>query len=84
MQGVEYMLLHTQEPILYIIRKQHRYSPTQVSPLANYHIIGGQIFQTPDLGSIVNSKVVSFLFFFNTDSKNDCDKLFSIQFFLSR
>lgn len=61
MQGVEYMLLHTQEPILYIIRKQHRYSPTQVTPLANYHIIGGQVFQTPDLGSIINSKVVSWL-----------------------
>ncbi|XP_076069007.1 mediator complex subunit 6 [Oratosquilla oratoria] len=59
MQGIEYMLLHTQEPILYIIRKQHRYSPTQVTPLANYHIIGGQIFQTPDLGSVINSRLLS-------------------------
>ncbi|XP_042883648.1 mediator of RNA polymerase II transcription subunit 6-like [Penaeus japonicus] len=58
MQGVEYMLLHTQEPILYIIRKQHRYSPTQVTPLANYHIIGGQVYQTPDLGSVINSRVL--------------------------
>lgn len=55
------MLLHTQEPILYIIRKQHRYSPTQVTPLANYHVIGGQVFQTPDLGSIVNSRVLATL-----------------------
>ncbi|XP_066962624.1 mediator of RNA polymerase II transcription subunit 6 [Macrobrachium rosenbergii] len=61
MQGVEYMLLHTQEPILYIIRKQHRFSPTQVTPMANYHIIGGQVFQTPDLGSIVNSRVLATL-----------------------
>lgn len=58
MQGVEYVLLHTQEPILYIVRKQNRYAPTQVTPLANYHIIGGQVFQTPDLGSVINSRMV--------------------------
>lgn len=59
MQGMEYILLHTQEPILYIVRKQNRYSPTQVTPHANYHIIGGQVFQTPDLGSVINSRMVS-------------------------
>lgn len=59
MQGVEYILLHTQEPILYIVRKQNRYSPTQVTPLANYHIIGGQVFQTPDLGSVINSRMLA-------------------------
>lgn len=35
MVGVEYILLHAQEPILYIIRKQQRQSPTQ----------GEQLFQ---------------------------------------
>ncbi|XP_053646097.1 mediator of RNA polymerase II transcription subunit 6 isoform X5 [Cherax quadricarinatus] len=35
MQGVEYMLLHTQEPILYIIRKQQRFSPTQLAAVSN-------------------------------------------------
>ena len=29
MVGVEYILLHAQEPILYIIRKQQRQSPSQ-------------------------------------------------------
>lgn len=29
MVGIEYILLHVQEPILYVIRKQHRFSPTQ-------------------------------------------------------
>ena len=37
------VLLYFQEPILYIIRMQRRYSPNQVEPLANYHIIGGQV-----------------------------------------
>ena len=30
MQGVEFALLHVQEPILYVIRKQHRFTQTQV------------------------------------------------------
>ena len=30
MQGTEYQLLHVQEPILYVVRKQIRHSPTQV------------------------------------------------------
>jgi len=29
MTGIEYELLHAMEPILYIIRKQNRHSPTQ-------------------------------------------------------
>lgn len=29
MTGIEYMLLHVQDPILYIIRKQYRHSPQQ-------------------------------------------------------
>jgi hypothetical protein len=29
MTGLEYVLLHVQEPILYVVRKQHRHSPQQ-------------------------------------------------------
>lgn len=59
MTGLEYMLLHVQEPILYVIRKQHRHSPTQVSPLAVYYIIAGVVYQAPDLGSVVNSRLLN-------------------------
>ena len=31
MVGAEYILLHVQEPILYVIRKNIRHSPTQVT-----------------------------------------------------
>ena len=41
MVGVEYILLHAQEPILFIIRKQQWQSPTQVTPLADYYIVAG-------------------------------------------
>lgn len=59
MTGFEYILLHVQEPILYVIRKQHRHSPTQATPLADYYIIAGVVYQAPDLASVVNSRLLS-------------------------
>ncbi|XP_046747206.1 mediator of RNA polymerase II transcription subunit 6 isoform X1 [Diprion similis] len=59
MTGLEYILLHVQEPILYVIRKQERHSPTQATPLADYYIIAGVVYQAPDLGSVVNSRLLS-------------------------
>lgn len=61
MTGIEYMLLHVQEPILYVIRKQHRHSATAVTPLADYYIIAGTVYQAPDIGSVINSRTVGFL-----------------------
>ncbi|RXM93701.1 Mediator of RNA polymerase II transcription subunit 6 [Acipenser ruthenus] len=60
MVGVEYILLHAQEPILYIIRKQQRQSPNQVIPLSDYYIIAGVVYQAPDLGSVIGSRVSAF------------------------
>lgn len=55
---MEYCLLHVQEPILYVIRKQHRHSPTHCTPIADFYIAGGIVFQAPDLLSIINSHMV--------------------------
>nr|CAG4648263.1 EOG090X0E0D [Moina brachiata]SVE93273.1 EOG090X0E0D [Moina brachiata] len=57
--GLEYMLLHVQEPILYVVRKQHRISQTVVTPMADYYIIAGVVYQAPDLGSVINSRILS-------------------------
>ncbi|KAG9336754.1 hypothetical protein JZ751_003102 [Albula glossodonta] len=59
MVGVEYILLHAQEPILYIIRKQQRQSSSQAIPLSDYYIIAGVVYQAPDLGSVIGSRVLS-------------------------
>ncbi|OWR44883.1 mediator of RNA polymerase II transcription subunit 6 isoform X2 [Danaus plexippus] len=59
MTGLEYILLHVQEPILYVIRKQHRQSPMQTIPLADYYIIAGIVYQAPDLASVLNSRILS-------------------------
>lgn len=59
MVGVEYILLHVQDPILYVIRKQHRHSLNDVTPIADFYIIAGTIYQAPDLASVFNSRILS-------------------------
>jgi len=59
MQGTEYQLLHVQEPILYVVRKQIRHSQTQVTPLSDYYIIAGVVYQAPDLGTLLNARVLT-------------------------
>lgn len=61
MTGIEYVVLHVQDPILYVIRKQHRISPTQVTPLADYYMLAGVVYQAPDLCSVINSRLLSTL-----------------------
>ena len=45
MVGVEYILLCAQEPILYVVRKQQRNSPSHVTTLADYYIVAGVVYQ---------------------------------------
>lgn len=60
--GIEYILLHVQEPILYVVRKQHRHSPQQTTPIADYYILAGVVYQAPDLSSVINSRLLNTLF----------------------
>ncbi|XP_061389371.1 mediator of RNA polymerase II transcription subunit 6 [Musca vetustissima] len=59
MVGVEYILLHVHEPILYVIRKQHRHNPHEATPMADYYIIGGTVYKAPDLGNVISSRILS-------------------------
>lgn len=61
MTGTEYSLLHVQEPILYVIRKAHRQSVDKVTPLADYYILGGVVYQCPDLATVINARLLSTL-----------------------
>lgn len=59
MLGLEYILLHVAEPILYVIRKQHRHNPSEATPIADYYIIGGTVYKAPDLANVINARIVS-------------------------
>ncbi|ESO01526.1 hypothetical protein HELRODRAFT_100409 [Helobdella robusta] len=59
MTGTEYILLHHQEPILYIIRQQNRQSPTISIPVADFYIIAGIVYQAPDLSTVINARILN-------------------------
>jgi len=59
MTGLEYVLIHIQEPILYIIRLQIRHSVNHVMPMAHYYIVAGTVYQAPDLSSVINSRMLN-------------------------
>eukprot|EP00099_Drosophila_melanogaster_P003681 NP_001163577.1 mediator complex subunit 6, isoform C [Drosophila melanogaster] len=59
MIGLEYILLHVAEPILYVIRKQHRHNPSEATPIADYYIIGGTVYKAPDLANVINSRILN-------------------------
>lgn len=59
MVGVEFELVKEQYPVLYIIQKQRRRSPTEVIPMAVYYVINGNIYQAPDLYSVLANRMLT-------------------------
>uniref|UniRef100_A0A5K3EZL1 Mediator of RNA polymerase II transcription subunit 6 n=1 Tax=Mesocestoides corti TaxID=53468 RepID=A0A5K3EZL1_MESCO len=55
--GIEFYLYCSQEPMLFVIRKQERLSPSEVVPLAYYYVINGIVRQAPDLSTLINSRL---------------------------
>ncbi|XP_055329540.1 mediator of RNA polymerase II transcription subunit 6-like [Paramacrobiotus metropolitanus] len=66
MVGTEFVLAYSQEPILYIIKKQERKSPVEVHPIAVYYILAGTVYQAPDLWSVVNSRLLNTAHYLHT------------------
>eukprot|EP01114_Cavostelium_apophysatum_P023615 TRINITY_DN8951_c0_g1_i1.p1 TRINITY_DN8951_c0_g1~~TRINITY_DN8951_c0_g1_i1.p1 ORF type:complete len:257 (-),score=36.23 TRINITY_DN8951_c0_g1_i1:2-772(-) len=62
MRGIEYVLFAAKEPDLYVIRKQKRDSPANVTPQTSYYIIKGTIFQAPNLYSVLASRTIKSLY----------------------
>ncbi|MCP9264840.1 Mediator of RNA polymerase II transcription subunit 6 [Dirofilaria immitis] len=58
MQGIQYTVVGTFPP-LYVILKQRRNSPTNVTPLAYYYIVNGTVYQCPDIYTYIQSKLIS-------------------------
>jgi mediator of RNA polymerase II transcription subunit 6 len=60
--GVEFLILHRREPDFWIIRKQNRKGPDTVEPLADYFIIGANVYMAPTVKDVVSSRLVSILY----------------------
>jgi len=59
MVGVEFEVVKEQYPSLFIIQKQRRKSPTEAFPIAIYYIVNGNIYQSPNLYSILANRMLT-------------------------
>lgn len=59
MKGLEFTLAVAQEPDVWIIRRQMRFSPTEAEIIATYFVVGENIYQAPSIYSVVASRLLS-------------------------
>lgn len=59
MTGLEYIVLHTREPDFWIIRKQERLNSEETEPLADYYIIGANVYMSPNVKDVVSNRLLS-------------------------
>ncbi|VDM47382.1 unnamed protein product [Toxocara canis] len=57
MQGIQFAVVGANHP-LYVIVKQRRNSPTNVTPLCYYYVVNGTVYQCPDLYTFVQSRLI--------------------------
>lgn len=59
MKGVEFVIAYVKEPDFWIIRKQKRHNPQQVTIQQDYYIIGANIYQSPKIYDILSARFLS-------------------------
>lgn len=59
MKGIEYVLAYVREPDFWVIKKQERVSASQIRVLQDYYVIGANVYQSPTIFKIVQSRVMS-------------------------
>ncbi|KAI4520498.1 MED6-domain-containing protein [Schizophyllum commune Loenen D] len=61
LKGVEYMLVRSEPPSLFIIHKQERLFEEEVKPLQVYFIINGNVYQAPDVHTVLSNRLLTTL-----------------------
>ncbi|CCC66716.1 hypothetical protein NCAS_0A01580 [Naumovozyma castellii] len=60
LKGIEYVLSNVREPDFWQIRKQYRSQPgNKIETLQNYYIIGANVYQSPTIFKVVQSRLLS-------------------------
>lgn len=54
--GVEFVITYASEPVLYVIKRQHRDNPQAATQQAFYYVLFGNIYQAPSLHACVQSR----------------------------
>lgn len=59
MRGLEFVISMVREPDFWVIRKETRSSETEVSPIADYYIIGASVYMAPAIYPVLSSRLLS-------------------------
>lgn len=59
MKGIEYVLAYVREPDFWVVKKQERLAAQQIRVLQDYYIIGANVYQSPTIFKVVQSRVMS-------------------------
>ncbi|KAG5648217.1 hypothetical protein DXG03_006172 [Asterophora parasitica] len=59
--GVEFAVVHSQPPTMFIVQKRERLSPDEVRPMAAYFIMNNRIYQSPDVYTILSNRLLTSL-----------------------
>ncbi|QLL33404.1 hypothetical protein HG536_0E03150 [Torulaspora globosa] len=59
MKGIEYVLAYVREPDFWVVKKQERLAAQRIRVLQDYYIIGANVYQSPTVFKIVQSRVMS-------------------------
>eukprot|EP00698_Gefionella_okellyi_P007625 TRINITY_DN1863_c0_g1_i3.p3 TRINITY_DN1863_c0_g1~~TRINITY_DN1863_c0_g1_i3.p3 ORF type:complete len:105 (+),score=22.84 TRINITY_DN1863_c0_g1_i3:266-580(+) len=57
MKGVEYEVVFSQPPRLFVIEKRFRRAPNDATPLARYYVCNTVLYQAPDCASVIVSRL---------------------------
>ncbi|CAI2174207.1 12114_t:CDS:2 [Funneliformis geosporum] len=58
MVGIEFQVIFQKPPVLWVIRKQNRVDEHHTNPIATYYILNNNIYQAPDLYSIIGTRIL--------------------------
>lgn len=57
--GIEYIILHRRAEEFWIIRKQYRVNPEEAQPLADYYVIGANVYMAPTVKDVISSRLLA-------------------------
>ncbi|CAJ0839503.1 13253_t:CDS:2, partial [Entrophospora sp. SA101] len=62
MKGNEFQVVDEKPPYLWVIRKQYRLTEFEVRPVATYYVLNFNIYQAPDLDSIIGNRILTSIY----------------------
>ncbi|KZW02121.1 MED6-domain-containing protein [Exidia glandulosa HHB12029] len=59
--GIEFAVVKSEPPTLFVIQKRNRLSPDEAQPLVAYFILQNRIYQAPDVYSVISNRLLTTL-----------------------